>query len=94
LKLAREIADHGFHLSIPANVRRSESFTRMLQTLPRDKLLLETDCPYLGPEKAVDSEPEHVRSTARFAAELWQVDESAAQAQLEANFEALFGVAP
>lgn len=94
LKLAREVAERGYWLSIPANARRSESFTRMLQTLPRDKLLLETDCPYLGPEKDTDSEPQHVASTARFASELWQVGEAAAQQQLEANFHALFGVAP
>ena len=94
LKLAREVAEHGYCLSIPANARRSESFTRMLQTLPRDKLLLETDCPYLGPEKDTDSEPQHVGATARYAAELWQVDEDAARRQLEANFETLFGVAP
>jgi TatD DNase family protein len=94
LKLAREIAEQGFWLSIPCNARRSESFTRMLEKLPRDKLLLETDCPYLGPEKDAISEPSHVQLTARYAAELWQCDEHSALAQLESNFEALFGVRP
>jgi len=93
-KLAREIAEAGYYLSIPANARRSESFTRMLQTLPRERVLLETDCPYLGPEKDGGSEPAHVRGTARYAAELWGVQEAEAEAQLAANFEALFGVAP
>lgn len=94
LKLAREIAEHGYFLSVPANARRSESFTRMLEKLPREKLLLETDCPYLGPEKDTVSEPAHVGATAAYAAELWGVPPDAARAQLEANFEALFGVAP
>jgi TatD DNase family protein len=94
LKLAREIAEAGHWLSIPANARRSESFTRMLETLPRDKLLLETDCPYLGPIKDADNEPGNVRHTLAYAAELWNVTESAAEAQLGANFAALFGVAP
>jgi TatD DNase family protein len=93
-KLAREIADAGYHLSIPANARRSESFTRMLTGLPREQILLETDCPYLGPERDVDSEPAHVRGTADYAAELWGVSPDAARAQLEANFESLFRVAP
>src|SRR5688572_1609789 len=39
LSLARRIVERGHYLSIPANVRRSESFTRMLQTLPREQLL-------------------------------------------------------
>ena len=92
--LAREIAARGHHLSIPSNARRHEAFTRMLETLPRTQVLLETDCPYLGPEKGVDSEPAHVAGTARYAAELWKTTEAAAWAQLEENFERLFGVAP
>lgn len=94
LSLAREIAARGHYLSIPANVRRSESFTRMLETLPRDQLLLETDSPYLGPEKGVPSEPAHVRGTAAFAAELWKTSEAAAADQLAQNFERLFGAKP
>jgi TatD DNase family protein len=94
LKLARAIAEAGHWLSIPANARRSESFARMLETLPRDKLLLETDCPYLGPDRERDNEPANVRHTVDFAAELWKVSEVDAEAQLSANFSALFGVAP
>jgi TatD DNase family protein len=94
LKLAREIAEAGHWLSIPANARRSESFTRMLETLPRDKLLLETDCPYLGPSKDQDNEPGNVRGTLAYAAELWNEDEAAVEGRLGDNFHALFGVAP
>jgi TatD DNase family protein len=94
LSLAREITRRGHYISIPANVRRSESFTRMLEALPRERLLLETDSPYLGPEKDRQNEPANVRQTAAFAAELWKTSEEAAAAQLAQNFEALFGVAP
>ncbi len=94
LSLAREIAKRGHYLSIPANVRRSESFTRMLEVLPREQLLLETDSPYLGPEKNEHNEPANVKHTAAFAAELWKTSEDAAAEQLAKNFEALFGVAP
>ena len=94
VKLARQIADHGHWLSIPANVRRNEAFTRMLETLPRDKILLETDCPYLGPDREADNEPANVAGTAEFAAELWEEPLEAVKARLEENFAALFGVAP
>jgi TatD DNase family protein len=94
LSLAREITRRGHYLSIPANVRRSESFTRMLEALPRDRLLLETDSPYLGPEKDSHNEPANVQHTAAFAAELWHVSPVDAAQQLAQNFEALFGVAP
>jgi TatD DNase family protein len=94
VKLARQIADHGHYLSIPANARRSQSFTRMLETLPRERLLLETDCPYLGPEAGCRSEPAHVAGTARYAAELWKTDSDSVLAQTAENFERLFGSAP
>ncbi len=94
VKLAREIAERGHYLSIPANARRSESFTRMLQTLPRTSLLLETDCPYLGPDRDVDNEPANVQVTAAFAGELWQCSSQQVQEQMAGNFQRLFGVAP
>jgi TatD DNase family protein len=94
VKLARRIAEHGHWLSIPANARRNEAFTRMLETLPRDKVLLETDCPYLGPEPGIDNEPANVAVTAAFAAELWRCSEDEVRARLEENFAALFRVAP
>ena len=94
VKLAREIAERGHWLSIPANARRNEAFTRMLETLPRDKVLFETDCPYLAPESGGQSEPADVRGTAAFAASLWGCTEAEVEARASENFEALFGFAP
>lgn len=94
VKLAQQIAAEGHYLSIPANARKAENFQRMLQVLPRDRVLLETDCPYLGPESGVRNEPANVQHTAAFAAELWGCELEAVQEQLSRNFEALFGVRP
>jgi TatD DNase family protein len=94
VNLARQIAERGHYFSIPANARRSESFTRMLQTLPRERLLLETDCPYLGPERDAASEPANVAGTAAYAAELWGVPVAEVESRLSENFARLFGVAP
>jgi TatD DNase family protein len=94
VNLARQIAERGHYFSIPANARRSESFTRMLQTLPRERLLLETDCPYLGPEREGGSEPANVAGTAAYAAELWGVPVVEVESQLAENFARLFGTAP
>lgn len=94
VKLARQIAEHGHWLSIPANARRSESFTRMLETLPREKVLLETDCPYLSPDRSRRSGPADVAGTADYAAELWGTPVEEVVASLSRNFEDLFGSAP
>ena len=94
LKLARQIAEHGHYLSIPANARRSESFKRMLETLPRDRLLFETDCPYLAREPGQTSEPADVAHTASFTAELWACAIEQVAEQNAANFRTLFRVDP
>jgi TatD DNase family protein len=94
VNLARQIAERGHYFSIPANARRSESFTRMLQTLPRERLLLETDCPYLGPERDSVNEPATVAGTAAYAAELWGIPVADVEARLAENFARLFGIEP
>jgi TatD DNase family protein len=94
VSLARQIAERGHWFSIPANARRSESFTRMLETLPRNRLLLETDCPYLPPNREERNEPATVAGTAAYAAELWSVGVDEVERRTAENFERLFGVAP
>ena len=94
VNLARQIAERGHYLSIPANARRSESFTRMLQTLPRERILLETDCPYLSPNREERNEPATVAGTAAYAAEIWGVGIDDVVRITSDNFARLFGVAP
>lgn len=95
VKLARQIASApGHYFSIPANARRSESFTRMLETLPRDRLLLETDCPYLGPDRERPNEPANVAGTAAYAAELWGVGLNEVEQRMGETFATLFGIEP
>ena len=66
----------------------------MLQTLPREQILLETDCPYLSPEPGSRNEPANVAGTADYAAELWDCSVNEVTKQLEDNFQTLFRVAP
>ena len=94
LKLAKRIAEAGHYLSVPANARRSETFTGLLRSVPRTQLLLETDCPYLSPEPGTRNEPANVAGTCRYASEIWETSTGAARAQLEENFERLFGFVP
>ena len=94
VKLGLRIAEAGHWLSIPANARRSQSFTQLLEKLPREKVMLETDCPYLGPDKGELNEPANVARTAAYTAELWGTSVAEVQAQLSRNFEELFGFVP
>lgn len=88
--------DDGWWFSIPANARRNEAFTKMLRELPRERILTETDAPYMAPVPGERCEPAAVRGTIAYLAELrgWEVEE--AREQVWRNFLALRGtsVAP
>jgi TatD DNase family protein len=66
----------------------------MVERLPREQLLLETDCPYLGPVRGELNEPANVAGTAEYVAQVWGCSQAADQEQLSENFATLFGVAP
>ena len=94
VKLALAAAEkHGWLFSIPANSRRSQSFAQMLQRLPPESLMTETDCPFMSPIRGGNSEPADVVQTIAHLAELrgWSVEE--ARATVWANFTRMFSVA-
>ena len=90
LKLAKRVAEAGFYLSIPPVVERSEAFQRLAQELPLDRILTETDSPYMGPDSGERNEPANVpRGVAAIAAARGETPAVVA-AQVRANFRTLF----
>ena len=81
---ARLIVERGWHISVPGTVTyaRSQELREAVKIIPPDRLLLETDCPYLSPEpwRGKRNEPALLGFTAREIAllrgedvrELWQ----------------------
>jgi len=90
LKLAQRIAEAGYHFSIPPVVARAESFQRMVQGLPLESLLTETDCPYMAAEANVRNEPAFVPAAVAVMAGLRGMSLEAMRDALAANFETLF----
>ena len=92
LKLAKRIADAGYHLSIPPVVVRAESFQRMAQVLPLRSILTETDCPYMGPEKGERNEPANVPIGVAAIAKARGLTTIETKTAIRQNFQTLFGV--
>ena len=71
---ARALLDLGMHLSFCGNItyKSAESLREAARVVPVDRLLLETDCPFLAPKpkRGKRNEPAFVAHTARFIAEL------------------------
>jgi TatD DNase family protein len=71
--------------------RGEESSAEIARQVPRDRLLVETDSPYLSPPGASRrrNEPRWVAVTAGWLAEQRQEDEIALGRQLVANYDAI-----
>ena len=91
---AARALDTGFHLSIPGIVTfpKSTALRDAARHVPGDRLLVETDSPYLAPVpfRGKRNEPGHVISTLALVAELRGVARDALGAQLVRNFDELF----
>ncbi|MBI4182216.1 MAG: TatD family hydrolase [Candidatus Aenigmarchaeota archaeon] len=75
--LAEEIAARGFFVSISTNVLFSKRLRKTAARIPLDRLLLETDSPFLDPDRARRrNTPGNIRLSARKVAELRGVSEA------------------
>lgn len=73
----KQTLDLGMHISVggPATYPKSGRLESVLRAVPRDRLLLETDCPYLAPQKfrGKRNEPAYIPIIAERIAEIWNV---------------------
>jgi TatD DNase family protein len=95
--MAAECLAMGMHISFAGMVtyKKSEALRKCAATIPEDRLLIETDSPYLSPEPVRSvrrNEPAHVRYTAECLAIVRGVSVEQLAAQTTANARALFGV--
>lgn len=95
---ARRALDLGFYLSFAGNVtyNRFPSIREAAQLAPDDRILVETDAPFLAPQpfRGERNEPVRTRTTAEFVAKLRGVSLEQLAEQTTANFYRLFGIHP
>ncbi|MEI4261799.1 TatD family hydrolase [Roseovarius sp. D0-M9] len=96
-ELAEKALDLGFYLSMSGITAfpKSGALRDIFAVAPRDRILVETDAPYLAPppHRGRRNEPAYTAHTARKAAETFGMDWAEFAAQTEANFDRLFAKA-
>ena len=92
--LAKAALDLGFYLSMSgiAAFPKSKELRDIFAQAPVDRILVETDSPYLAPppHRGKRNEPAYSMHTAKVGAEVFDMDFADFAAQTEANFERLF----
>jgi TatD DNase family protein len=88
--------EHGWYVSFAGNLTypKAPELRWAAARVPADRLLLETDCPYLAPQavRGKRNEPAYVVHTLAVAAEARGVEVDALETQVEANAAAVFGL--
>jgi TatD DNase family protein len=91
---ARECIDFGFYLAFGGvtTFPKAAEIREAARIVPADRLLIETDSPYLAPVpyRGKRNEPAYVAHTARTLAEVRGISFEEVTAQTTANFERLF----
>jgi len=92
--LARAALDLGFYLSMSgiAAFPKSAALREIFAAAPVDRILVETDAPYLAPppHRGRRNEPAYTAHTAKVGAELFGMDYAAFARATSANFDRLF----
>ncbi|MGC9371463.1 MAG: TatD family hydrolase [Paracoccaceae bacterium] len=95
--LARAALDLGFYLSMSgiAAFPKSAELREIFAAAPVDRILVETDAPYLAPPpyRGKRNEPAYTAHTARVGAEVFGLDYADFAARTQANFDRLFSKA-
>lgn len=93
-RLARAALDLGFYLSMSgiAAFPKSAELRDIFKAAPVDRILVETDSPYLAPPpyRGKRNEPAYTVHTAKVGADLFGLDWPVFAARTQANFDRLF----
>lgn len=96
-ELAKAALDLGFYLSMSgiSAFPKSQPIRDIFASAPVDRILVETDAPYLAPppHRGKRNEPAYTAHTARVGAEVFGMEYAEFAAQTQANFERLFAKA-
>jgi TatD DNase family protein len=93
---ARRCLDLGFHISLagPVTYKNARALPEVARFVPEDRLVVETDCPYLppAPHRGQRNEPAYVALTAQHVAGLRVADPEVFADALTTNAAKLFGI--
>ena len=93
-EMAKAGLDMNFYVSMSGIVtfKNAKAIQQVAQKIPDDRLLIETDSPYLAPvpNRGKPNEPAYVRHTAEFLADLRGVDFETLAQQTTQNYYRLF----
>ncbi len=83
-----------WYFGIDGNLTYEVGLEEVVKMIPRDRLILETDSPFLAPvpHRGEANKPEYVEFVYKKTAEIWQVDLAKTEKMIDTNATKLFGL--
>ena len=95
-EMAQKLMDIGFLISFAGNItfKKAENLRDAARVVPLEKLLIETDCPFLAPipNRGKRNEPAFVVHTARFLADFYGIELEKLADRTTRNFTDFFKI--
>ncbi len=94
LSQAKKIIEMGLHISFNGLITYARDYDKVIREIPLDKILIETDCPYLAPEpnRNKRNEPAYVKYVAEKIAEIKGIKFEEVAKQTTKNSRELFNI--
>lgn len=94
LEEAKRILDLGFTMSFTGVITFTEDYRKLIEYLPIDRILSETDCPYVtpAPYRGQRNEPLHVREVVKKIAEIKGLSLEDTEMQIVKNIKGFFRI--
>lgn len=88
--LVKRIQSNDWYFSIPTSVKNSEHFQKVIKNVDINRLLCETDSPYLHPDKMPNNEPSNIVESYKKIADIKGISLEEARKLVFANCNNLF----
>jgi len=89
-ELTEKALELGYYFSIPTSIVKSKTFRKLAKRVPLNKLLTETDAPYLSPVEGEINEPSFIKYSIKKIAEIKGIDEEELEKMIFINYQNLF----
>jgi len=95
-EMAKACLDLGFYISIPGTItfKKSDAYHKLVRDLPLDRMLVETDCPFLAPYpfRGKRNEPAYVQYVAETVARIKRIAQEELAKITTQNAQKLFNL--
>jgi len=94
LEIAKQFLDLGFTMSFTGVITFAKDYEELVKFVPMDKIMSETDCPYVtpAPHRGKRNEPIYVQEVAKKIAEIKELNEEEVREKLVENARKFWGI--